>query len=344
MAIDSIAALKREPQLGLLLAGEAVRATQDDDRPVPVAEQALRGVLSLYNGSGVINYHNASISGVAFSPDASQLAVASFDGTVSIWHLEALEPIMMAILKGSFEPIVDMGFSPDGRFLVTSSGHGIVDLWESATGVMLTRIRGASAITRIVISPDGRYLITGEENSSVSVWDLATGQPVTLLARDAEAVTAMAVSPDGRWLAIGSRDSTIHIWKSLDRDNSKSILLRSHNAMISTLAFSPNGHWLAAGSMDGTASLWDWNAPAADPMLLRGHEDAINYLVISPDAHWLVTGSWDETARLWDLRAPNPAEKSIRLLGGGAINTYQLAQTPVYSLPEVVMVQHVCGT
>ncbi|KOU97999.1 WD40 repeat domain-containing protein, partial [Streptomyces sp. XY533] len=69
---------------------------------------------------------------VAFSPDGSLLATASFDGMVRLWDPTTHRPVDRPSI-GHTRPVTAVAFSPDGSLLATASFDGMVRLWDPTT-------------------------------------------------------------------------------------------------------------------------------------------------------------------------------------------------------------------
>jgi WD40 repeat protein/DNA-binding SARP family transcriptional activator len=71
--------------------------------------------------------HSGGVLDLAFSPDGSRLATASFDGTVWIWDPRSGEPI--EVLRGHGGAVSSVAFSPDGSQLASVGADGTVRVW-----------------------------------------------------------------------------------------------------------------------------------------------------------------------------------------------------------------------
>ena len=72
--------------------------------------------------------HTTYVLTVAFSPDGSTLASASWDMMVRLWNPETMRP--KSGLIGHTGYVLSVAYSPDGQTLASGSTDGTVLLWD----------------------------------------------------------------------------------------------------------------------------------------------------------------------------------------------------------------------
>jgi WD40 repeat protein len=73
--------------------------------------------------------HKRAVRAVAFCPDGSTLASASYDGTIRLW--DATSRRLLALLKGHEDMVYAIAFTPDGKTLASASADKTIKLWEA---------------------------------------------------------------------------------------------------------------------------------------------------------------------------------------------------------------------
>ena len=74
--------------------------------------------------------HTKWVSALAWSPDGKNLASASWDQTVRLWHLAS--GLTVRILDSKTSSVQGVAWSPDGRFVASVEQQGAVRLWDLA--------------------------------------------------------------------------------------------------------------------------------------------------------------------------------------------------------------------
>jgi WD40 repeat protein len=236
-------------------------------------------------------------AGVAFSPDGTRLASASYDETVKVWDVASGQELRT--LRGHTGSVRSVAFSPDGARLASASSDNTVKVWDAGCGQEVGRGRDT-----VFGSDDLRtlgFIFNAPSDSSDRTvkgrdgWDDASGQAVrTFYGANSR---GLAFSPDGRRLATASWDATVKVWDAATGQDL--CTLRGHTAGLNGVAFSPDGARLASASVDKTAKVWDV-ANGKELRTLKGHTGRVSCVVFSPDGTRLASASDDRTVKVWD--------------------------------------------
>ncbi|KAJ5133506.1 hypothetical protein N7526_004871 [Penicillium atrosanguineum] len=232
--------------------------------------------------------HRELVTSIAWSPDGSRLASASYDNTIRIWDLTTGQ--CASTLKGHRG---SMGADSHLRLF-----DNTINIWGLTTGQCASTLKGhRDSVTSIAWSPDGSRLVSASDDRTVKIWDPTTGQCASTLEGHRDSVRSIAWSPDGSRLASASNDNTIKIW---DPTTSQCIsTLEGHSYRVELVAWSPDGSRLASASYDNTIKIWD---PTICQCIstLEGHSYWVESVVWSPDGSRLASASYDNTIRIWD--------------------------------------------
>jgi WD40 repeat protein len=220
--------------------------------------------------------HKESVSGAAFSPDGTTLAVSVGLGDgVYLWDTltgKLRSKWTEGKEAGEFRA-QDLAFSPDGKILATGHHGCIVRLREVTSGRLIRELEKVPDVSKrwewttgcfsIAFAPDGKSVaaVAVPENL-ICVWDIASGRltcsckpPVPSPLNHEDSLHCLAYSPDGKTLISAGHDGMIRIWDSATGKEIRT--LHGHRGYISALTFSKDGSRLASGSQDCTVLIWD---------------------------------------------------------------------------------------
>ena len=248
-----------------------------------------------------------TVTDIAYSPDGSQLAVASLIG---IWIYDARTGKELDLLT-RHSPIYSIAYSPDGRTLAAADMLNVF-LWDTDTRKYKTALIAATkdmffTINSIAYSPDGTTLATAG-GTEAYLWDANTGEHEVTLIEHAHGIHSLMYSPDGKTLATTTGDYTVLLW---DTDTRKrKATLRGHTNSINSVAYSPEGETIATASSDHTVRLWNAST-GKNKKKLEDHAGWALSVTYSPDGTTLATAIGSK-GQLWDA---NTGENKITLKG-----------------------------
>jgi hypothetical protein len=231
-----------------------------------------------------------------------------------------------------------LALSPSGRWLAAGAEDHNIEIWDTATGVRRSLLRGQSGgVSALCFSHDEKWLASGSADRTAKLWDLRAGSERNVFRQGAMA-TAVALSADGHWLACASSDRRVKLW-NLDVDDKPEGFREKREPRA--LAFNPDGWLLAVGSENGV-NLWRVDARRGVQSLDR----PANALAFAPNGHCLALHATAQTVELWDtterrelarIESPGPIRaiamsQNGRLMAvateGGAISLSSLSLRP----------------
>jgi WD40 repeat protein len=229
-------------------AGSGLPPPRKADTTVPIWDVETGEMLMVLRG------HDDVVNGVAFSPDGSRLATASYDETVRVWDTTSGEMLEKLDMEGGGWAVA---FSPDGRSLLGTDEQleePAVVVWDVDTFRQIGRFTGHSDVVQdIGFGPGGRVVTAGWDGQAM-IWDLDSRRELLTLRGRGGAVLDAVFSPDGTRVATGTFDGTATIWDA--GTGRKLFTLFGHERLVHTVAFSPDGRFLATASGDGTVTLY----------------------------------------------------------------------------------------
>ncbi|MBD2544930.1 serine/threonine-protein kinase [Planktothricoides raciborskii] len=263
--------------------------------------------ISLYK---TLSGHDQDVQSVAITPDGTEIASGSFDGTIKIWNLKTGE--LMQTLTGhsdAGEIVSSIAISPDGKILVSSTNSygGNIKIWDLSSGLLLATLNAQQVgVSVVAISPDSQFLASGGYDGTIQLWNLALGEEIGTFSGHLGRVFSVAFSPNGQVLASGAEDGSVHLW-NLNQIQGKvgfnlqpDRRLLGHIGIVHSVVFSPDSQRLASGSADKTIKLWQVETGEAIATL-ASHSGSMLSVAISPNGQILAGGSLLGRIKLWNL-------------------------------------------
>ena len=218
------------------------------------------------------------INDIKFSPDGTQLAVAS---SIGIWIYDAHTGEELNLLLAHKGSVSSIAYFLDEPILASGGRDGTVRLWDVEHGVNDKTLQigelDLDGVYSIVFQDDGSLLASGRSwswfpmpGNSDNYYDRYSGLWVkkfdendvsTIISeRHPDRVVSVVFSGDGAYLAIGSEDGIVHLW-----DTERGILSKTLNMpepvspgtkTVKSITFSGDGQVLASGGTK-CMCLWD---------------------------------------------------------------------------------------
>jgi WD40 repeat protein len=262
------------------------------------------------------------VSGVAFSPDGTQVMTGDFGITAArVWDVSITGDAEIANLPAVANTYGAVDFTSDGRQLVATSAAGSVAAWDA---VAFTRVRTLGAATgsppaptlggasgppmasgadtfSIDVSPDGRLVAAARFDGTVRAWDLRTGRDAFTVDPGPTLPGApymdVAWSPAGEVLAVAANDGLTGRVTIVDRSGRQAIhpLQEEFGFAVGSISFSPDGEQLITSRLptahpDPEATrvvIWDWKAREIERTIATEAWSSLH----SPTGHMLATVS-----------------------------------------------------
>ena len=187
----------------------------------------------------------------AFSPDAQRLAIASMEGSITLWNPATGR--REGELDKAPGKVDSVGFSADLRHLLI---HDLVrgwTIWDLPSGHQVPF--PSSELHQAIFTPSGE-LFGASGVGDFLTWDPVAGRSKTYPNAQFFRPLYPTVSANGRVLAVVDPNAgRIHLWSADTFDLKKHLPENSYCG--GSLALTPDGKTLAAAGPERTVRLWD---------------------------------------------------------------------------------------
>jgi WD40 repeat protein len=255
---------------------------------------------------------------LAWSPDGSQLAVASAAGPVTIFN--PTDGAIQHPLAGHDEGTNCLAWHPAGSALATGGQDGLVKFWDPAAGQHVTSVKMGNAwVEHLAWRPVGSQLADAQSGAPhQSTWlAAAAGRQLLALRPDGtelhafkdapKSISAVSWHPQGGCVAV-SYFGGVCLWDGDDFIPQKEF---PYNNGIQALVWSPDARWLVSGNQDPSVHLW---VPTEDVELqMSGYETKVKDLAFDQNSRWLATGGSSECC-VWDCTGAGPEGREPAML------------------------------
>jgi WD40 repeat protein len=228
---------------------------------------------------------------LAFSPDGSLLAIATWDGTVQLWDWPTRR--LNQTLRSQTGYMRAVAFSGRGRFLLAGGRSGLW-LWDRQGPVAGSFVDTSCSAREIAGAPNSNLMAIADQHCEwAELLNCDSATKTRIQPGKSSGALAVAFSSDGRSLAVGGTESIV-IWNL--GDEAKKWEAPSHWAQ--DLAFSPDGRVLTAAGADGVRS---WNVETGEPNEVIPYSQHASSLAYSADGTMLAVGGHAGDIAVWEV-------------------------------------------
>ena len=266
---------------------------------------------------------------LAFSPDATLLAVITRDSTVDLWHW-AKSYVVRSFKDERYVDPPAVAFSPDGQLLLISNAPGralikkYLDLYEVRAGKLFRRIdvsnvpQAADAFqaNAVAFHPDGKTFLTAGY-IRLWQWDVAGGTFLRAYETAVEKESMLAIDGNRKNVLTGVQNVGAKLWDA--NFSARSVLADSDG--FDKFYFSPDGH-LVVTNNTSNYYLSFWQADSGQKV--GRIEESTRQLLFSPDSQAFAVLKDDSAIHIYDSQTI----KLARTLRGHTQDVTQVLFTP----------------
>jgi len=251
------------------------------------------------------------VSSVAISPCGKLVVVGLYDGNIEIRSLQdsdfkrsLVDEEFNVIRQAHLNMVHDLVFSSCGSrgdtypLIISGSFDNTVKIWDSETGVRLSRTDYGCSIYDLALLPGGQDILVCTKNGvfvvgidGVKEHEVRTDGNVTGLASAGEKVVFV------------HEDGLLQMRKAARLDHVVWSAQTNHTSYTSEVCISPDMTKIATTSSDRTSTIVSL-ATGEILGVIKGHTENNTTALFTPDGSKLVTKSLDGNIKIWDLSQP----------------------------------------
>ncbi|MCG9129984.1 WD40 repeat domain-containing protein [Candidatus Poribacteria bacterium] len=267
--------------------------------PISIPQEQTTPSYKLPVGS-ITRLSKGSIGNIQYSPDGTQLAVAS---SIGIWIYDTTTWHPLHLLTKDDVSIVFFDYHPMKNNLVSFGDDYTINLWNTDEGKLVHQLTQSNIIRSIVFNSSGDTVALAKIDRIICLLDTKTGKEKLSLKKpqgDESDLNSIAFNPNGFMIAAGEDSGNIALWDTVSGEFIQDLETKSE---VRAVAFNNDGSILATGSAsDNAVRLWDTSTlRQIQPLIAEGRIYGINGLEFSADGGLLAARCVNGTIQLWDV-------------------------------------------
>ena len=292
----------------------------------------------------ILNQNFNGIRHLVFSPDGSQIAVATFDPiqvdirkeqAVTLWNAEP--PLIIAKddplfspddpteasitmrdqlrspqsrLSGHLGSVYSVAFSPDNKTLLTSSSDGTARLWNPRRSINTKVFDHKYETPKLAFFVDSdKSLVTVTSRRIVRVWNIKNQSVQHKYKIDRDCLNSFFAAKSAGWF-ICLNGADIEKRQILTGELITKLVTLDKNERLGGL--SDNGAYFTTILENGTGPIRTWSVDTRKILrTFRGHTGRIVSGTFSSDGRQFLTAGNDRTIRIWDTQSDKTDSKQV---------------------------------
>jgi WD40 repeat protein len=195
--------------------------------PTIDVQRIVMGYLDSWgNPIKVVERHQKSITGLAYSAYGNYVASACENGCLKLWYAQHTQSQALKTLQSPQEEATAFALSRDGETLALAvltemaDFIKIIDLKNNKCEVKQVLEGYKSKITSLAFSPDSKYIVSGSFDQTIKIWHQQNKKyELTQTLEEEETVSAVIFFAQGKNIISGCFDGTLKIWEYNQKNN-----------------------------------------------------------------------------------------------------------------------------